>query len=302
MKFWALVLGAAVKQNLLSALFCESELVDVTEPARAPPIDPELIAPAVASRAEAKTFVKDPEKAGKVDIKTALVNNDRALCRMHEGWKVYMNFWLSQCGSAGEERMVSEVVGLLATPTEDRKLKARKDGIQRLIKSKLYQFIGTTLQTEMATVSGWITSMHAGRCPALPKTVVKDSFYETVVNQLPNFCREPKPEGGGEVVGRDALQPLYAATESVGGDVASAKLKPFATYNWLLTQGEQKKVQDWTSAAIKKETGKDVVTSKGGGGGGAAAAASSKGVPASSKKKPTDEAILRASTKALFKN
>eukprot|EP00959_Pyramimonas_sp_CCMP1952_P237429 4962097-Pyramimonas_sp.AAC.1 len=129
-KFWALVLGAAVKQNLLSALFCESDLVDVTEPARAPPIDPELIAPAVAARAEAKTFVKDPEKAGKVDIKTALVNNDRALCRMHEGWKVYMNFWLSQCGSAGEERMVSEVVGLLATPTEDRKLKACKDGIQ----------------------------------------------------------------------------------------------------------------------------------------------------------------------------
>ena len=108
--------------------------------------------------------------------------------------------------------MVSEVVGLLATPKE-----GRKDGIQRLIKSKLYQFIGTTLQTEMTTVSGWITSMHAGRCPALPKTVVKDSFYETVVNQLPNFYREPKPESGGSDENLLALGPSIVSGSFLSG-------------------------------------------------------------------------------------
>ena len=123
-----------------------------------------------------------------------------------------------------------------------------------------------------------------------------------MIDLFPNFVRFMKDESE-EIVGRDALVQMHAQV-SAQAEKAGDHMQPFAMYGFLLNQDEKKKVQEWTAAlassvAATRDSGKVAPRAPASSSGECRPVPKAK-APAISKK-GSEEQILRASMKALFK-
>ena len=148
----------------------------------------------------------------------------------------------------------------------------------------------------MSTIFGWIQAMGQGRAPSLPKSE-ENEFYKEVLPRLVLFARFAK--GDTVKIGREAVEAMMqkASAETV---LSLEDLKPFARFSFLLNDEEKKKVREWTA---KLTAGMPSMPT-----GPSSSASSSKpsvdeaGKGQGKKRKASDEQVLRAATKALFKS
>lgn len=296
LKVWAKLKGVGCKKGMLANMFCEADLVDDCPETFAADIDPGLFDKPALAREEAKGFVEAEEQSSAVEIKDALTQNHKVLSSLDPTWKIELNFWLSQCGSKGEERLRNKVLGVLPTPTVEVTLAASLTGIKKIVGTKLYQFVGVGLRSEISTVQGWINTMHQNRNPNFAKVQTGVGFYQQVIGMLPNYARQRNARGD-TLVGRAALE-LMIRNIGEKEDKTLEDLKPFAKFNWLLKDQERNLVKDWLQEATGDVQSQPRAVCQ-------AEAPSSAGgrkTGGGKKRKATDEAVLRAASQALFRN
>ena len=177
-----------------------------------------------------------------------------------------------------------------------------------MLSGKLYQFVGSGLQTEMTTIHGWLAAMLAGRSPSLSKAGSEQSLYKLVIDRLPFFARETL-ENGKVKVGKDAIDILFKKVGALEHRNLE-DLKPFARFNFLLGVEEKKQIAGWTAtltaSAVSKAAGASKAGSRAGpsssAGGNSSSVAASK-LPVAKRKRKTDDEVLRLrAVKALFRN
>ena len=305
LKTHAFLRGLGVRVSHVTPLYCEDDLVDTRMPVESPEVDSDLYVQANAARAQATTFLEDPGKASSSAIKDSLVLHNRTLSSLDRHWKVVLNFWLAQCGPVGESRLRSQAEQLFRTARQARSVAGCVQGMKRPVNSKLFQFVGASLQSEMNTINSWVVALHASRAPPLPKTPAAGSFYKRIVDLLLHFVRTANGISE-ETTGCEALVILVKQLESKKNRKLE-DLKPFAQFGYLLNQDEKAKILEWTSAMVASASGSKglvvVVCAASFYPIKTAPSSSAQGKPAAQKrKKPSDEHILRATTKALFKN
>lgn len=259
-------------------------------------IDDALFAEAILARNESRNFVEAPDAATATEIRTVMTQQHKVLSILDRCWKVELSFWLSQCGPSGESRLKGHLMALFPTPSEARTLEATPTGLKKIAASKLFQFVGAGLQTEVTKVQTWVSAMVGSRNPPIAKHASDSDLYKQVLGLLPNFCRETHE--GQEHVGRAALVSMLAKCQAKD-TITLADLKPFSRFNWMLVDNERAHVKGMlqtvtgaAGAALEK-----VAPAKSD----RASAASGSKAPPPKKRKVTDEAVLRAATKALFK-
>ena len=185
--------------------------------------------------------------------------------------------------------------------------------LENLSETKLFQFVSVGLQSNVMSIVEWLKTMRDGRAPKLPNTTGNE-FFTKVIEKMGFFARVADGTGPG-VVGRAALESMLAAAKQKSdiGKIGLPDLRPFGQFNWLLTKSELAEVQVLTEAVMLVTT-----TSKGalpkagsvhhGGSAASGSSGSSKTVPAKKTmgaahlKRRSDEDILRAATKAMFRN
>ena len=185
------------------------------------------------------------------------MKHSRMLSSLDKGWKVEMNFFLSQVGESGETRLKSLVLDVLPSAEQEASLEQAHGKLRALASGQLCQFVRVGLQRQVESVIGWVAVMMKGRCPKLPDTK-SNPFLAQVVLRLACFFRRRLATSSGsgdvsELVGREAILDLYKCIQK---EVAAKKkqdlgtLRPFGVYQWLLTAEEIQTTKMWVSDAI----------------------------------------------------
>ena len=207
MKRHAVLLSIASKREILTPLFCELDLIDKTKPEHAPEMDADVVEKANEARAEVKNKIEDEKTASASDIKECLLMHHRLFSQLDKQWKVTMNFWLSQVGATGEGRLRETALSFFPSAQNAKDLDECNKSIKALLKGKLYQFVSVALQTELTTISEWVSNMAVGRNPGLPTSTCEGSIYKDVVDRLPFFARIA---GLGDKVGKHGRDAVVA--------------------------------------------------------------------------------------------
>ena len=229
-------------------------------------------------------------------IRNTLTSHHKALVSIDRFWKLELNFWLSQCGPAGEQRMRAKILDILPSSAKSVSLAAAAQQYKVLNDSKLYAFVGSGLQAELTWISGWIETMSKGRSPQLPRGT-DNKLYQQVIDKLVNFCRVERD--GGELVGQDALEHMYKVVRRQV-KVDWKDLQPFAVFSYFLNDDQRATIKTMTEDLTK---GSASASSTKAARPASSSASNSSGLnPPAAKKKRSDEAVLRAATKALFCN
>lgn len=297
LKVAAFVKGLGCKLGKLPDLFCESDLVMKDMPMSGAELDDSLLSESHLARTEAAHFAEAYDKVTGAEVKELITGQHKVLAALDRCWKVELNFWLSQCGATGEDRMKEQLLEAFPTVTAAKPLEDVNTCIKKLMASKLYQFVNIGLQSEIATVQGWVGAMLAFRNPPISKLQSENPLYQKVMELLPNFARSV--DQGVTKVGREAVLVMIEKVKAMN-EFALSDLKCFARFNWLLNEEERKLVKGWlqtvASSAIAGAAG--AAPPKGQGSSASKPAARQ---PAAKRRKVTDESVLRAATKALFR-
>ena len=246
-----------VQSGNIEPLFCESGLCGEEPVSFAGVIDKRLYKESVAARAAVQELVEDAGRASGEEIKSVLLKNNRMLNSLDKAWKVETNFFMSQIGESGEKRFESLIINALPSAEVAMELEATHAKLKSLSRSQLYQFVRVGLQRQLENIISWVGVMMRGRCPKFPETKGNE-FLTKVLARFAFFLRSPVRGSAGsadarELCGRDAMVELLKQKESEmqqkkPQDLQS--LRPFGTYQWLLTSEEAKKTKDWVAAVL----------------------------------------------------
>ena len=265
---YSLRIQAAIKElglrhGHLQPLFCEDGLCAAGPSSYACMVDKKLLTDSSAARAAITELVDDPAKASGDEIKATLMKHSRMLSSLDKGWKVEMNFFLSQVGETGEARLRSLVLDVLPSKDKQCTLEEAHGKLRAVASGQLCQFVRVGLQRQVENVVGWISVMMKGRSPRLPDTK-HNPFLAEVVARLACFFRRRLTTSAGsgdasDLVGREAILDLYKCIQK---DVAAKKqqdlvsLRPFGIYQWLLTADEMKVTKQWLSDVLGEGSSK----------------------------------------------
>lgn len=253
---WAKIKETAVLMGLVEPLFCESALCPMGEAVWTGVLDKALLTETIASRTAMHSFVEDKAKATASEIQRALVKNNRALQALDKQWRIESNFYLSQVGKSGEERLQQLVLGKLPTEQQAVTLKDAKNSVKLLCECTLYQFVGVALQRSLTTLMHWLDLLIGSRPPNIPRTAT-DPFTSKLILAMANFARaKASNEGGGdeEVCGKEAVEVMFAkvaAAVQAHKSPSLESLRPLGMYKWLLAPKQQTQLKEWTASAMK---------------------------------------------------
>ena len=179
-KVSAFVKESGVKQSALPPLFCELGLARSSVQGVKATFDGKLYKDALNARAAATNLVEDSMKASSSEVKDAIAKHSNMLSSLDKGWKMDMNFWLSQCGKSGEERVFQLILDAMPTPTAHTDLSTSVGHLDNIVESKLFQFVFVSLQSNVHTIHEWLKTMRDGRAPKIPN-VSGNKFFTKVV-------------------------------------------------------------------------------------------------------------------------
>lgn len=306
LKVAAFAKGVGVKSGMLQPLFCEQDLCDPALPEFKGTFDEKFFKACANARTESLKFVEDSSKASATEIKACLSKHHKLLASLDRDWKVELNFWLSQCGEGGERRFKQTIIGSLATAEKKVDLSKSVQAIQNIMDGKLFQFVSVGMQANTNSIHDWLKTIRDGRAPKIPDTTGNE-FFMKIIEHMGYFCRVDDTDNK-ELVGRAAIDKLLAVAreKKEAQSLALPDLRCFSQYNWLLTETEMAEVKEMTTAVLSAGAGG--ASSASGRGNSSSSSGGPKPPPtrkltaAQAKKRKTDEDLMRAATKALFKN
>ena len=185
-KVAAFMKGFGVRSKQLAPLFCELDIADSKLPEFLGTFEDKLFKDANNARIEAAKLVEDCSKATASEIKTALTKNSKLLASLDKDWKVELNFWLSQCGQSGENRLQHLVLQALPTLSDHKELGQSAQLVENIVDTKLFQFVSVGLQANLHTIIEWLKTMRDGRAPKIPNTT-GNAFFIKAVEHLAIF-------------------------------------------------------------------------------------------------------------------
>ena len=243
--------GRYVDQGELAALWCENDLVPpVPDGTVLTSIDARLLKPAQLARKAAMQLNK--ESSGP-EIKNTLMKHHKVLLGRDRYWAVTRDFWVAAVGRPGEERLRELQLDCFPTISTAKTVQETWSQMERLGKSKMYDFVGVGSQKVFQDVKKLVETLKGKRAPEFVDT--SGEYMAKVKERMGYFVRASPdsagraPSLGGRVAMRYLLAVVRKKAKSQEG-VTLQDLEPMRMHPWLLAEQEPQEVEALLATAV----------------------------------------------------
>lgn len=172
---------------------------------------------------------------------------------MDRTWKIEAAWLASIMGEECEEKLQAAFLDLLPTTTKAVQLDECTQNISILTSTKLHSLATVKAQHSLTPAIDMIHRMLNGFTPTVPKSPSR--FITRVWERLPMFMRiemESSGEHKKELIGAQAAKHILAKTLHKKDKVDMSMLEKLVIFRWLLTEDEQKKVDEMQEVAWQR--------------------------------------------------